>query len=377
LHYTFQNPTTLFFVMDYCANGELFNQLRKHGSFSLDVTRHYLAEIVSALEVIHGKGVMHRDLKPENILLTDTNHIKIIDFGTAKIVGRGRSGSFEGTPEYMSPELLINKECDVRCDLWSLGVMAYQFVTGQLPFRGSTPWETMRKVREREFEYPPKFPETVKDLCEHLLVADPEARLGSKGFDELKTHPFFVGVDWSCLPETTPPPFEPNPDFPKPAGMEPTRRKSNENSDDEFVSDDEASDRLTQSSRSLSGSSSTSTSLSHSSGSLPTVSAVDTAAWAQFLQGEEKIVRAGLVFKKRRAFNVKKRQLILTDAPRMLYVDPSSMKKMGEIPFSSISKAQVKDSAHFIISTKKGRAYNFEDKTKNAQKWVEAINNFL
>jgi len=159
LHYTFQSPTSLFFVMDYCPNGEMFDHLKKLGSFNLECTKHYLGEMVLALEYIHSKGVMHRDFKPENILFNSDWHIKVIDFGTAKYVGKGgRSGSFEGTPEYMSPELLIDNSCDVRCDFWALGVILYQLLTGKLPFRGNNPWHTMQKVRERDFVYPDAFP---------------------------------------------------------------------------------------------------------------------------------------------------------------------------------------------------------------------------
>jgi len=88
----------------------------------------------------------------------------------------------------------------------------------------------------------------------------------------------------------------------------------------------------------------------------------------------EKILRMGPVIKRRRLMNTKKRQLILTNTPRVVYADPLNMEIKGRISFSSISSAVLKDRTHFIIKTKEGRDYWFEDKSKEAQQWVKAIN---
>eukprot|EP01087_Luapelamoeba_hula_P017009 TRINITY_DN5314_c0_g1_i1.p1 TRINITY_DN5314_c0_g1~~TRINITY_DN5314_c0_g1_i1.p1 ORF type:complete len:517 (+),score=107.60 TRINITY_DN5314_c0_g1_i1:127-1677(+) len=356
LHYTFQNSDSLFFVMDYCPNGELFDIISKLGSLSVECTRFYAAEMLVALEYIHEKGVIHRDFKPENILLTSDNHIKVIDFGTAKKAGRERASSFEGTPEYMSPEAVSTFEggsADYRCDLWSLGVIIYRCLTGQLPFKDPGPWETMRRIRELDFVWPAGFHSEAQDLCKKLLV--PEAqRIGEA---EIRAHPFFAGIEWDKLTTTTPPPFaalETLPTFPQ---RQLTRTSSQSTVEEE---------------RERSASTIERASAEAAEGGED----ADGAKLERILNSGEKVVRMGIVSKRRRLMNVKRRQLILTDEPRLVYIDPATMRLMGTIPFSSILVVNVKDSSHFVIKTQ-GRDYWFESKKKDAHDWVKAINNLL
>lgn len=118
--------------------------IAKVGSFDLPCTIFYSAELVLALEVLNRKGIIHRDLKPENILLDDKMHILITDFGSAKIVNeieegkegeenveRRRRNSFVGTAQYVSPELLTDKPASYASDLWALGCIIYQMITGK------------------------------------------------------------------------------------------------------------------------------------------------------------------------------------------------------------------------------------------------------
>eukprot|EP01090_Pellita_catalonica_P015717 TRINITY_DN4307_c0_g1_i1.p1 TRINITY_DN4307_c0_g1~~TRINITY_DN4307_c0_g1_i1.p1 ORF type:complete len:444 (-),score=81.69 TRINITY_DN4307_c0_g1_i1:1204-2535(-) len=362
LHYTFQSPTSLFFVMDYCPNGEMFDQLKKLGSFSVECTQHYVAEMIMALEHIHSKGVMHRDFKPENILFNEDWHIKVIDFGTAKNIGAGgKSGSFEGTPEYMSPELLINNSCDTRCDYWALGVIVYQLLTGKLPFRGNNPWHTMQLVRERDFVYPEGFPPQGKDLCEKLMNPDPGERMV---FPEIKDHPFFEGINWDTLITSAPPPLvalDPPlkfADTQSPADKTPADTKT-ESEEEEPVEKD-AKDT---------------TEIAHKvAKAQPRNSKYD--AWQPFLVKEENVIKTGIVFKKRRKFNIKRRQLILTDKPRLIYIDITKMKEQGSIPTSQVTKIISRTPTIFVVSTPT-REFLFEDKNKGAEEWVAAIKKAL
>eukprot|EP01097_Dermamoeba_algensis_P008356 TRINITY_DN554_c0_g1_i1.p1 TRINITY_DN554_c0_g1~~TRINITY_DN554_c0_g1_i1.p1 ORF type:complete len:240 (-),score=38.52 TRINITY_DN554_c0_g1_i1:838-1521(-) len=129
---TFSTSTHLYFVLEYCPNGEMFNHIRNLGSLSMECSKFYAAELISAMEYIHSKGIIHRDLKPENILLDEKMHIRVIDFGTAKAIGTtpgARTKSFEGTVEYMSAELLGENACSgLISDLWALGCIIYQFL---------------------------------------------------------------------------------------------------------------------------------------------------------------------------------------------------------------------------------------------------------
>ncbi|KAG7163510.1 3-phosphoinositide-dependent protein kinase 2-like [Homarus americanus] len=138
LSYAFQGEHKLYFVMTYCKNGELLNLIQRVGNFDRECARFYTAELVRALEHLHSLNIIHRDLKPENILLDEHMHIKITDFGCAKILtneeieavddGRGRKSSFVGTAQYVSPELLESKKCGRASDLWALGCILYQMI---------------------------------------------------------------------------------------------------------------------------------------------------------------------------------------------------------------------------------------------------------
>lgn len=139
LYFTFQDEEKLYFGLSYAKNGELLKYIRKQGSFDENCTRFYSAEIVSALEYLHEIGIIHRDLKPENILLSEDMHIRITDFGTAKVLSsdnkKVRANSFVGTAQYVSPELLTDKSACKSSDLWALGCIIYQLVAGLPPFR--------------------------------------------------------------------------------------------------------------------------------------------------------------------------------------------------------------------------------------------------
>ena len=137
LHYAFQTDAKLFFVLDYCAGGELFFHLSRMKKMPEHMARFYTAEITLALECLHSKGVVYRDLKPENILLDDVGHIKLADFGLAK---EGIDSTVEGakslcgTPEYLSPEILNRKGHGTASDWWNLGMVLFEMLTGLPPW---------------------------------------------------------------------------------------------------------------------------------------------------------------------------------------------------------------------------------------------------
>ncbi|KAJ2747346.1 serine/threonine protein kinase [Coemansia sp. BCRC 34301] len=214
LHYAFQDSQSLYFVIDLAANGELLSWIRKLGGLAEECARFYLAEIILAVEYMHMERTLHRDLKPENILLGSDMHILVTDFGTAKMFPKGeadqRANSFVGTAEYVSPELLTEKSADRNSDLWAIGCIAYQLLTGRPPFKGSNEYQTFQKILKLDYAFPPTMPPLACDMVERILVIEPETRLGSTqrgGFKELKAHPFFHGFDWQGVPTRTPPPM--------------------------------------------------------------------------------------------------------------------------------------------------------------------------
>ncbi|KKA27477.1 hypothetical protein TD95_001968 [Thielaviopsis punctulata] len=203
LYYTFQDQSSLYYVLDLCNGGELLGALKKTGTFDVECTRFYSAEILDAIDYMHARGVIHRDLKPENVLLDDNMHIKITDFGTAKLLADprtpansqpsaddDRAASFVGTAEYVSPELLMDKSACKGSDLWAFGCIVYQLLAGRPPFKAATEYLTFQKIVNLEYEFPPGFPPAARDLVERLLVLDPARRLN---IDHIKNHEFFDG----------------------------------------------------------------------------------------------------------------------------------------------------------------------------------------
>jgi len=210
LYYTFQDETSLYYVLDLCSGGELLGVLKKTGTFDVECTRFYGAQILDAIEYMHSRGVIHRDLKPENVLLDDQMHVKITDFGTAKLLpdprdpapaqppdeGPGgskdgkRAASFVGTAEYVSPELLTDKSAGKPCDLWAFGCIIYQLLVGRPPFKAASEYLTFQKIVNLEYEFPSGFPPAARDLVERCLVLDPSRRLT---VEHIKNHEFFDG----------------------------------------------------------------------------------------------------------------------------------------------------------------------------------------
>ncbi|KXJ96849.1 kinase-like domain-containing protein [Microdochium bolleyi] len=209
LYYTFQDENSLYYVLDICTGGELLGVLKKTGTFDEECTRFFGAQILDAIEYMHSRGVIHRDLKPENVLLDDQMHVKITDFGTARLLtdprnpkppgdpsSRGReqddnrAGSFVGTAEYVSPELLTNKNACKASDLWAFGCIIYQLLAGRPPFKAGSEYLTFQKIVSLEYDFPAGFPPAARDLVERCLVLEPARRLT---IEHIKNHEFFDG----------------------------------------------------------------------------------------------------------------------------------------------------------------------------------------
>mmetsp|Transcript_21157 Transcript_21157/g.59545 ORF Transcript_21157/g.59545 Transcript_21157/m.59545 type:complete len:460 (+) Transcript_21157:176-1555(+) len=208
LHYSFQSPDKLYFIMDYVNGGELFYHLQKSRKFDEERSRFYCAEICCGIEYLHENGVLYRDLKPENLLLTGEGHICMTDFGIAKeglMTDDDRTATFCGTPEYLAPEVLEGGGYGKGVDWWSFGTLMFEMLTGLPPFYSQDVQQMYSKIMTAKVKYPDHISDDAKDLLQKLLVRDPEKRLAEP--KAIKAHPWFGGIDWEKLEkkEMTPP----------------------------------------------------------------------------------------------------------------------------------------------------------------------------
>jgi len=197
LNFAFQTEDKLYMILDYINGGELFFHLKKEGKFPEDRVRLYAAEIVLALSPLHTLDIVYRDLKPENILLDNEGHICITDFGLSKELPKeGGTTTFCGTPEYLAPEVLKGQGHGCPVDWWSLGTLVYEMLTGLPPFYSQNVNIMYQKILNGELRFPTYISPEAQSLLEGFLTRDPDARLGTRGLDEIKSHAFFKGIDW-------------------------------------------------------------------------------------------------------------------------------------------------------------------------------------
>lgn len=205
LKYSFRDGERLCFVMEFAGGGELFYHLSLERKFSEEKTRFYGAEIVSALGYLHEHEIIYRDLKLENLLLGRDGHIKVADFGLCKdnIRFSDTTRTFCGTPEYLSPEVIEDKQYGRAIDWWSLGVMLYEMMCGSLPFNNRTTDLLFREILLKPVSFPATLSEPAKHFLNGLLIKDPTKRLGGGPDDarEIMMHAFFRGLNWKDLIE--------------------------------------------------------------------------------------------------------------------------------------------------------------------------------
>ncbi|XP_009600849.1 3-phosphoinositide-dependent protein kinase 2-like [Nicotiana tabacum] len=377
LFFTFQDTFSLYMALESCEGGELFDQITRKGRLSEDEARCYAAEVVDALEYIHSMGLIHRDIKPENLLLTSDGHIKIADFGSVKPMQDSRitvlpnaasddkACTFVGTAAYVPPEVLNSSPATFGNDLWALGCTLYQMLSGTSPFKDASEWLIFQRIIARDIRFPNYFSNEARDLIDQLLDIDPSRRPGAgpDGYTSLKNHPFFNGVDWEKLRSQTPPKL----------AMEPKAPSTHSSGDEQDPSwnPSHIGDGSVRPSDGNGGAASTS-----ETGSITRLASIDSfdSKWKQFLEPGESVLMISMVKKIQKLTN-KKVQLILTNKPKLIYVDPSKLVIKGNIIWSDNPNdlsIQVTSPSQFKICTPK-KVMSFEDTKQRAQQWKKAI----
>lgn len=190
----FHDTKRVFLILEYAGQGELYRHLQKATRFSEARAARYIAQMAGALAHLHRKHVIHRDIKPENILVGVHGEIKISDFGWSVHAPGKRRTTYCGTLDYLPPEMVAaggsgaDGSYDERVDLWSLGVLTYEFLVGEAPFE-DTFVMTTRKIARGEMSIPSFVSAEARDFIQKLLVVDPGARLP---LDQVLQHPWIL-----------------------------------------------------------------------------------------------------------------------------------------------------------------------------------------
>ena len=208
---TFQDDRLLYMVLEYINGGEFFTHLRKAGRLDNASGKFYAASVALIFEHLHNKDIIYRDLKPENLLLDSKGFMKITDFGFAKKVVF-KTYTLCGTPEYIAPEVLLNKGHGKGVDWWTLGILMYEMLAGQPPFVDDDPMGIYQMILGGKLAFPRYFDRHAKSLIKKLLTADLTKRYGclKKGAQDVKDHKWFQKFQWDNLYNMTlDPPIKP------------------------------------------------------------------------------------------------------------------------------------------------------------------------
>jgi aurora kinase, other len=185
----FYDATRIYLILEYSPGGELYKQLVKRGRFSEKTSAHFISELSLALDYCHQKHVIHRDIKPENLLIGFRDEIKIADFGWSVHAPTSRRNTLCGTLDYLAPEMVEGKEHDEQIDVWSLGVLLYEFLVGSPPFEAEGHSATYRRITRVDLRFPRHVPEDAQDLIRRLLVKDARKRMALKNIPK---HPWVL-----------------------------------------------------------------------------------------------------------------------------------------------------------------------------------------
>ena len=206
-----QDERNLYLDLELINGGELFTYLRGVGRFPVEQARFYICQIILIFDYLHGKNIIYRDLKPENILIHKSGYLKLTDFGFAKVV-ESRTYTLCGTPEYLAPEIILNKGHGKPVDWWTTGILLYEMIAGIDPFSDDDPMMVYQKILKGKIKFPSGFDSNAKSIIKHLLEADLTKRYGNlkNGVKDITTHRFFRGVDWhKILKKQVTPPYVP------------------------------------------------------------------------------------------------------------------------------------------------------------------------
>jgi serine/threonine protein kinase len=192
----FYDSSKVYLILEYCVGGELYKRLQAKGKFDERSAAKMIVQMADALKYCHSKNVIHRDIKPENLLVGKSGEIKIADFGWSVHAPTSRRNTMCGTLDYLPPEIVRRQEHDEQVDVWSLGILLYEFLVGEPPFDAPSHDATYSRITSVDVQFPYFIKEDARDLIKKFLVCDPRRRIS---LDSVRTHPWVI----RCLKDMT------------------------------------------------------------------------------------------------------------------------------------------------------------------------------
>ena len=185
----FYDHKCIYLILEYSPGGKLYKKLTNRSKFTEKDYARYISDLSHALNYCHNKHVIHRDIKPENLLVGAHGEIKIADFGWSVHAPTSRRNTLCGTLDYLPPEMVEGREHDEMVDVWSLGVLLFEFMVGTPPFEAEGHNATYRRISRVDLRFPAFMPADAQDLISKLLRKDPRKRMP---LENISKHPFVL-----------------------------------------------------------------------------------------------------------------------------------------------------------------------------------------
>lgn len=209
LYQTYKDSKYVYFLMEVCLGGDVWTTLQKRRYFDDATAQFMVGCVVEAFDHLHSLNIVYRDLKPENLMLDSRGYLKLVDFGFSKKIGPSKTWTFAGTPEYVAPEIILNRGHDRAVDYWALGILTHELLVGKPPFRATDHMTTYNKILKgiEVVGIPSIVSKNASNLIKKLLRLRPSERLGYQrnGIQDIRDHKWFNSFNWQGLQRLTMP----------------------------------------------------------------------------------------------------------------------------------------------------------------------------